>query len=241
MTKKAPSPRLALTREAITAAATDLSQIAIRVELAAYVSQQFAQVGTLLHLSGNIIGPDRKDGTSSFGHGSDETVAVSLLLRIASQLLSASTDLFQDGRSYAAAALVRQIVEVEYLAWAFETRDHDAERWLRSNERERQDFFRPAKLRKAAGGRFRGKDYGYHCELGGHPVPMSEILFRSDPTTSQLLLSDLLGHAGRIWDHFVGGALAQKETFVLDRATEMASKFREWQSKDLLVDLPPPP
>jgi hypothetical protein len=143
MTKKAPSPRIALTREAITAAATDVSQIAIRVELAAYVSQLFAQVGTLLHLSGNIIGPDRKAGTSPFDHGSDETVAVSLLLQIASQLLSASTDLFQDGRSYAAAALVRQMVEVEYLAWAFETRDHDAERWLRSNERERQDFFRP--------------------------------------------------------------------------------------------------
>jgi hypothetical protein len=154
MTKKASTSRIELTREAITDAATDASQIAARVELAEYASQQFAQVGTLLHLSGNIIGPDRQAGASPFGHGSDETFAVSLLLRITSQLLSASTDLFQDGRSYAAAALVRQMVEVEYLAWAFETRDHDAERWLRSNERERQDFFRPAKLRKAAGEHF---------------------------------------------------------------------------------------
>jgi hypothetical protein len=240
MTKKASTSRIELTREAITDAATDPSQIAARVELAEYASKQFAQVGASLHLSGNIIGPDRKASASPFGHGSDETVAVSLLLRITSQLLSASTDLFQDGRSYAAAALVRQMVEVEYLAWAFETRDHDAERWLRSNERERQDFFRPAKLRKAAGERFRGKDYGYHCELGGHPVPMAEILFRDDPTTSQLLLSDLLGHAGRIWDHFVSWARVQKETFILDRAAEMSLKFREWKSKDLLVDLPPP-
>ena len=133
------------------------------------------------------------------------------------------------------------MVEVEYLASAFETRDHDAERWLRSSERERQDFFRPAKLRRTAGERFRGKDYGYHCELGGHLVPMAEILFRDDPTTSQLLLSDMLGHAGRMWDHFVGWAGAQKETVILDRAAEMSTKFREWKSKDLLVDLPPPP
>lgn len=241
MTMKPSTSRIHLTREAITAAATDSSQIAIRVELAGYVSQQFSQVGTLLHLSGNILGPDRNAGASPFGHGSDETVAVSLLLRIASQLLSASTDLFQDGRSYAAAALVRQMVEVEYLAWAFETRDHDAERWLRSNEKERQDFFKPAKLRMAAGERFRGKDYGYHCELGGHPVPLAEILLRDDPSTSQLLLSDLLGHAGRIWDHFVGWARVQKESLILDQAAAMSIKFREWKSKDLLVDLPPPP
>ena len=241
MTKKTSASRIDLTRKAIADAATDASQIATRIELARYASRQFAQVGTLLRLSGNIIGSDRRAGTSPFGYGSDEKIAVSLLLRISSQLLSASTDLFQDGRSYAAAALVRQIVEVEYLAWAFETRDRDAERWLRSSAEERQNFFRPAKLRKAAGERFRSKDYGYHCALGGHPVPMAEILLRDESTISQLLLSDLLGHAGRIWDHFVGWARMQKETLILERAAEMSLKFHEWKSKDLLVDLPPPP
>ena len=71
------------------------------------------------------------------------------------------------GWHYAAAALVRQLVEVEYLAWAFDARDSDAERWLRSTAEERRDFFAPAKLRKAAQGKFRGKDYGHHCEMGG--------------------------------------------------------------------------
>lgn len=147
-----------MTLEAISESAADASQIAARVELAKYTSKAFDKVGTLLYLSGHIIGSDRKTGVSPFGHGSDETVAISLLLRIASQLISASADLFLDGRSYSAAALVRQMVEIEYLAWAFETRNRDAERWLRSNEEERQNFFRPAKLRKAAGGRFRSKD-----------------------------------------------------------------------------------
>lgn len=230
-----------LTRKAISAAALDDSQIKIRTSLAKFTSEQFDQVGTVLNLAGHIIGPDRTTGASPFGHGSDEVVAIALLLRIASQLLSASTDLFSDGRPYAAAALLRQMVEIEYLAWAFETRDRDAERWLRSDEQQRQDFFKPSKPRKAAQGRFRSKDYGYHCELGGHPVPTATILFDDDGTNAQLLLSDLLGHAGRIWDHLVGWARPRNEAVILERVPEMLSRFNKWKSKDRLVGLPPPP
>jgi len=103
------------------------------------------------------------------------------------------------------------MVEIEYLAWAFETRDRDGERWLRSDQEQRQEFSKPAKLRAAARGKFRGKDYGYHCELGGHPVPKAVILLEEDPTISQSLLADMLGHVGRIWDHVVGWA-QQKRT-----------------------------
>ena len=233
--------RLEITREAIEMAAKDPAQISTRVALAKFTAQLFDNVGAVLHLSGNIVGPDRKSGASPFGHGSDETVAISLLLRIASQLISASTDLFLDGRAYAAAALIRQMVEVEYLAWAFETRNHDAERWLRSSKGERQEFFTPAKLRKAAGEQFRSKDYGYHCELGGHPVPTSGILLNDQISVAQMLLSDSLGHAGRVWDHLVSWARLQNEPFILEHAAEMSSRFTEWKSKDALIDLPPPP
>ena len=194
MSVNLPSGRIEITRDAISAAATDPAQVAARVQLAKFVSQCFDEVGTLLHLSGDIVGPDRESGASPFGHGSDETVAIALLLRIASQSVSAGTDLFIDGRSYALAALVRQMVEVEYLAWAFESWDHDAARWLSSSKDERQQLFTPANLQKAAGKKFRSKDYGYHCELGGHPVPTSEILFCDQASIPQLLLSDLRGH-----------------------------------------------
>jgi len=239
--KTATHRPLDLTPQAISAAANNPALIAIRVAFARFSSDQFHQVGTLLHLSGNIIGPDRVSGESPFGHGSDEVVAISMLLRIASQLISASTDLFMDGRSYAGGALLRQMVEIEYLAWAFETRDRDAERWLRSDKQQRQDFFTPAKLRKAAQGKFRSKDYGYHCELGGHPVPNSAILLSDNIAVAQLLLSDLLGHVGQIWNHLVGWAIPRNEAFILTRAEEMSSRFGEWKSKDVLVDLPPPP
>jgi len=241
MSEHVSGRRIEITREAIEAAATDPTQISARVALAKFTAQLFDKVGTVLDLSGHIVGPDRKSGASPFGHGSDETVAISLLLRIACQLISASTDLFLDGRTYAAAALIRQMVEVEYLAWAFETRDHDAERWLRSSKDERQEFFTPAKLRKAAGERFRSKDYGYHCELGGHPVPTSAILLNDKVSVAQMLLSDSLGHAGRIWDHLVGWARLQNEPFILEHAAEMSSRFTDWKTRDTLVDLPPPP
>ncbi len=128
------------------AAATDGTLVGLRESLARFTSEAFAKAGQLLHVFGHIVGSDRVERSSPFGHGSDETVAVSMLLRIGSELVSASTDLFADGRHYAASALLRQLVEIEYLAWAFEAKDQEGERWLRSSRSERQSFFTPAKL-----------------------------------------------------------------------------------------------
>jgi len=228
--------------EAINLAANNKTLREQRNELAHFSSKIFLSVGTELHVLGHIVGRDRIDGVSPFGHGSDETVAVSVLLRIASQLASSSADLFEDGRKYAAAALLRQMVEVEYLAWAIETRDRDGERWLRSDRQQRESFFTPAKLRKAAQGKFRGKDYGYHCELGGHPVPGAGVLLGGDSVVSQLLLADLLGHAGRVWDHLIGWSRRSTNgTPILSRGLEMSERFSAWKSNDLLAALPPPP
>jgi len=234
-------PRIKPTKEAIAAAANDDGQRESRYELAKYSSEQLARAGIELQLIGQIVGPDRAQDRSPFGHANDETVAISVLLRIASQLISSSAGLFAAGHLYAAAALIRQLVEIEYLAWAFETRDRDGERWLRSNQEQRQKFFKPAKLREAAKGKFRGKDYGYHCELGGHPVPQANILLDGDPAISQLLLSDMLGHVGRIWDHLVGWAMKNDNGEpILKRGRETSVRFNEWKARDLLVDLPPP-
>lgn len=194
-----------------------------------------------MHAVGHIFGPDRVNGASSSGHGNDEIVAVSLLLRIAGQLASASSSLFADGRHYAAAAMVRQMVEIEYLAWAFQTRDKDGEKWLRSTADERRSFFTPAKLRKAANGKFRGEDYGHHCEFGGHPVPGSAVLLQNSETISQLLIADLLGHTGRIWDHLVGWAAGNDWAVSLQsRQKIMLPRYLAWKRVDGLASLPPP-
>lgn len=237
-----PTTRAAESREAIRAAALDVSVIDARMELARFTAEIFKDVGTKLHVFGHLLGPDRKSGLSPFGHGDDAAVAVSMLLRIGSQLVSGSADLIADGRHYAGSALVRQLVEIEYLAWAFETKDAESARWLRSNREERQSFFAPAKLRKAAGGRFRGADYSYHCELGGHPVPSSWQLLTDDAAMAQLMLSDCLGHSGRVWDHVVGWAQSYAlGDIVLSKADDMLAKYTEWKATDPLTCLPPPP
>ncbi|HEV8325530.1 MAG TPA: hypothetical protein VG389_28235 [Myxococcota bacterium] len=228
-------------REAFRNAAADQTLSEVRNQLARFTSATFAATGELLHVGGHVFGSDRVEGRSPFGHGSDETVAVSTLLRIGSELVSACADLFADGRHYAAAALLRQIVEIEYLAWAFETNDQDGGRWLRSTRSERQSFFTPSRLRNASGGRFRGKDYGYHCELGGHPVPGGTLLLKDDVVVAQLLLSDLLGHAGRIWDHIAAWARGTPYgEHIHDSNEEMAKRYAEWKAADLLLTLPPP-
>lgn len=222
--------------------AIEPGQMVARRELAEFTAKTFEAVGSELHLVGHMLGTDRKSGVSPFGHGNDEIVAVSLLLRIAAQLTSASNDLFADGRHYAAAALLRQLVEIEYLAWAFDARDKEAERWLRSTADDRRAFFTPAKLRQAAKGRFRSKDYGYHCELGGHPVPGSATLFKDDTVVSALLLSDLLGHTGRIWDHLLDWSADQPWAAAIHKRKEaMYLAYRTWEYVDQLTQLPPPP
>jgi hypothetical protein len=222
-------------------ATSDRRQVASRMNLAAYTASVFRMVGRKLHVVGRAEGVNPTPPRSPFGQGDDATVAVSMLLRIGSQLVSASTDLFRDGRTYAASALVRQLVEVEYLAWAFETNNEDSTRWLRSTHEQRRAIFTPAKLRAAAGGRFRSLDYNYHCEMGGHPTPGPWLLLNDDATIAQLMLSDCLGHSGRIWDHVVRWAKSQSNgVIILARNEGMLKRYSDWKRIDELTSLPPP-
>ena len=176
------------------------SLVKIRTDLAHYAARTFEVTGNELYALGTTP-PEIKPEVVPQKRG-DEAIAVSLLLRVAGQLVSASADLFSDNRQYAAAALLRQLVEVEYLAWAIDERDQDGERWLQSTRHQRKSLFSPSKLRKAAQGKFRCKDYSFHCEFGGHPNPMGVDMLLSDhKQEDQILFTDLLGHAGRIWDH----------------------------------------
>ncbi len=214
----------------------------MRMDVARFTSKVFQEVGTELHVAGHLLGTDRRDRLSPFGHGDDATVAMSMLLRIGSELVSGSAELIHAGQHYAGSALIRQLVEVEYLAWAFETKNEDSTRWLRSTREERRDFFTPAKLRVAAGSHFRSVDYQYHCELGGHPVPGSWVLLNNDAAVAQMMLSDCLGHAGRIWNHIAGWARTHVNgASVLTRSLEMAERYSRWKDVDSLIAMPPPP
>lgn len=217
----------------------------MRLETSHFVAGTFSSIGTILEVSGQIVGEERKSGASPFKFANDEVYGMSLILRISGQLIEASANLLTNGNAYAGAALLRQIVELEYLAWAFDNRQKDAKTWLRSDKKIRQDLFSPAKLRAAASNKFRGKDYGFHCELGGHPTPQAITLLANDSLTVQLLMSDLIGHAEGIWSHFVGWANQHEELSELfksinSRSAETGETFRLWKLSDPLINLPPP-
>jgi len=223
------------------AAASDEEIIALRYSLAEFAAATFSGVGKKLHLAGAIIGGDRAAGLSPFHNGSDEVGAVGLVLQISGELAGSATELYKSGKCYAASALLRQVEELEYLSWAFHTRNRDAERWLRSSGDERRQFFTPAKLRAGAQGSFRSKDYEFHCELGGHPVPGAIAPLRGDVSVTRLMLSDMIGHLGRIWDHIVGWSASSNISEIIQQPhAEMVRKFMAWKQCDLLAQLPPP-
>ncbi|MGA8908959.1 MAG: hypothetical protein WB524_15190 [Acidobacteriaceae bacterium] len=224
-------------RSTVSAAALDPNLVVIRKDLALMASRVFSDVGRYLHVAGWALGNDRKEDKSPFKNGSDEVVGMSVLLRIGSQLISASAELLTEGRPYAGAALLRQIVEIEYLAWAFENRDSDAERWLRSDHDIRERLFRPVKLRNASKGRFRSDDYRFHCEFGGHPVPTAMALLDDNAVIAQVLLFDLLGHTGHIWDHFIVWAKRNEDYTVelKEHSLTMSQQFQNWKSSDPLT------
>ena len=214
------------------AVCTNKNVIRIRHKLAEYTATQFLEV------SSEIVRQNDEKSAEKYGK------AISILLQIGAALISGSNHLLLANNSYAALALIRQLVEVEYLAWAFEDNKQEAEKWINSNKEERIKFFTPAKLRKAAKGRFRGIDYEFHCEFGGHPVPRAVAILSADVRDLgvQLMLSDMLGHSGRIWDHFVKWADGKvKQDAILSRSDRMLERYVSWKQADPLTRLPPPP
>lgn len=127
--------------------------------------------------------------------------AVGLLLRMAGELTLAAGRLLSDDEHYAGAALVRQVVEIEYLTWTFKEGHRSARTWLESSHDERIKLFSPSKLRQTSKGRFLSKEYQDHCEQGGHPVPRGSFLLGgASPGSAQLLLVDLIVHCWRTWE-----------------------------------------
>ncbi len=72
-------------------------------------------------------------------------------------------------------------------------------------------------------------------------MPGAYVLLRGDKGIAQLILSDLLGHTGHIWDHVVAWARANSlGDYVRDSNEEMARKYAHWKEVDPLLGLPPP-
>lgn len=190
-------------RNALLAGAADRAAQAAREELCEALAEHFRSRGEVLWVGGWLIGPDRVNGESPFGFGSDATVGLATVVQIAGQLVAGAVALLRTENRYAAAALIRQLVEVEYLVWAFAEDEAEAMAWLRSSRDERLKMWQPRHMRQRATNRFRGSDYANHCERGGHPTPDAKALLpghTNEPLGMWWL--DLANHSARIHDHF---------------------------------------
>ena len=97
-------------------AASDLAKddtgAEVRREACSAYAGALAEVGQLLWITGSMLGPDRADGKSPFGFGSDDVVGLSVVCQVGGELARGFLDLFESGNLYSAQALLRQIVEV---------------------------------------------------------------------------------------------------------------------------------
>lgn len=192
------------------AAAEDAKARVARRQACETVTTGFERLGESLRVAGNLFGPQRVDATSPFGNGDDGLVALGYLSEAAAALLGGARALLERGNLYSGSALLRQLVEVEYLAWAFAEDEGEAQSWLRSSQGERRNLWQPRHLRDRSQGRFRGSDYGRHCEIGGHPSPPGvRVLLGGDRTlTAEPLLSDTVNHGFSAWHYMLAGVEA---------------------------------
>jgi len=143
----------------------------------------------------------RYDGAPASDVGQDDMEGLATVVAIAGSLVSACADLLRAGNQYAAWALIRQLVEVEYLAWAFAESRRDASDWLNSDRDQRLQLWQPRHLRRVSAGRFGAEDYSVHCEFGGHPTPEARNLLPG-PSQGQVEVGwhELCFHGDQIWE-----------------------------------------
>jgi hypothetical protein len=234
-------------REALRESAADPQLAALRLQTASDGAIGLSDAGRSLHVIGHLIGDGRVSGRSARGNGDDAQVAVGVLAQIAADLLDASASLLSGTNHYAGAALLRQVVEVEYLTWAFANGKREASDWLNSTHSERMEFFSPPRLRQISDGRFSASDYRHHCEQGGHPVPKAiPLLGKSDITTAQMLLVDLLLHSWRTVDSLIEWVQGRRVHESVPEGLKLTQEmFSRWGAEDPLykwsISAPPAP
>ncbi|MGK8525149.1 hypothetical protein ACRS6B_28070 [Nocardia asteroides] len=190
---------------------------------------------------GKVIDTGRHD---EFGEAFSEFRAVSTVVCMAAELADAAVVMVEKRRYYAVAAVIRQLIECEYLLTMFnEDLDH-ARRWRESTPDEVRQSFRPAKMRRLVGG-FSNEEYWNHCSAGGHPAPKGARLLekldprrQSWPYSAAELTIDLGLHLRRIWaaiNALLVKHHARYERVRADQRRRAEDAWSQWLQTDPLV------
>jgi hypothetical protein len=178
-----------------------------RIAACEAIAATLVRVGQHLWLDGYIIGPDRARDPARTRFGDERMVGLATVTQIGGALGTGAVTLLRTANNYGAAALLRQLVEIEYLASAFAEEHAIAADWLRASGAERRAFWSPQQLRNRADGRFLNSDYWHHCDIGGHPAPSGmSLLPGHGGSPGAYLWADLAGHLVGIWTGIRAGA-----------------------------------
>jgi len=170
-------------------------------QVSTLIASAMTRVGELLFVGGALVGNDRVAERSRWGYGDDRVVGLAVVAEVGADLAASALTLLRAGHRYAAMALLRQIVETEYLTWAFAHDTEEARRWPNADDDELRNFFSPRELRRRSQGAFRVEEYRSHCAVGGHPSPKSRSLLSSHSAAVPVdwLWTDLAMHLSRLW------------------------------------------
>lgn len=167
------------------------------------ISEMLRRVAAAVRLTAAADGVDQ-----------EQTLGIATVIQIGAELSAASMTLLEAEHAYSAAALLRQLVEIEYVAWALAEDLDEAVRWVRTTDyRQRQKFFGLQRMRERSKGAFRDEEYWAHCSAGGHPHPHGVLLLRSETPGMDLMMppeerigplwDDLTLHLVAIWEYLV--------------------------------------
>jgi hypothetical protein len=179
----------------------------------------------------------------AFGMSRGSRRALAMVAQMGSELAVGAALLFEANRWYAGAALVRQLIEVEYLLFLFATDAAEAGKWLKASSEEARKVFTPREMRKRSNGRFQADEYSTHCDLGGHPRPRGHRLLRDPATVPGIEPSglenpavgwvDLAQHLERLWGHYVEAVVVHSPTNVYpERFEAIRGLFVAWRERD---------
>lgn len=169
--------------------------------------------------------------------------ALATILQMGGSLAKGSIAMLEAGNWYAAAALSRQLVEVEYLVWLFGFDSNEAEAWLSVTQEDLRHMYNPSAMRKRSKGRFRDQEYWSHCEIGGHPNPKAAFLLPDRPLpndkpplpTPEWMWADLGQHLERLWmfTDIAAQSLGFEGANVVENArSEVESALQHWHEQD---------
>lgn len=167
------------------------------------------------------------------------------VIEMAGELAAGSVALLEGELRYAAAALIRQLIEGEYLIRAFADDLLRAAEWYNASPADLRNSFMPKQMRPL--GNFSAQEYWIHCDHGGHPSPHGRHLLRfaihHPPATQELdtasSWADLAQHLRRVWAATTSLLATHHARFTTVRATEIedvGEVERRWMNKDPLAE-----